>query len=160
MRLLNYYEETIVDGPGLRFAFYFAGCVHACAGCHNVESWNPCAGNVLTEEWIEDIIEKINQNPYLDGITLSGGDPFFKPKELLGFLKIIKMKTSLPILVYTGYTITQLYADDEMKKCLYYIDMIMDGKFDKAKRFPIKPFRGSWNQRLLRIENGKMVEEI
>lgn len=160
MRLINYYEETIVDGPGLRFSIYFAGCRHACPGCHNKESWSPTFGEELTPEKMDMLIKKIQSNKYLDGITLSGGDPFYNPAELLSFLKILKSKTQLPILVYTGYTIEQLLADEALNACLPYIDMVMDGRFEIEKRYPIKPFRGSWNQRLLVLENGKVIKEI
>lgn len=159
MRLLHYYEETIVDGPGLRFAFYFAGCRHGCHGCHNKESWNPHAGEVMTEEKLTQLIHLINTNPYLDGITLSGGDPLYNPRELLVFLHRLKQETQLPILLYTGYTIEQINADEAMRECLLYIDMVMDGKFEKEKRFPVKSFRGSWNQRLFYLENGKVKSE-
>lgn len=159
MRLLHYYEETIVDGPGLRFAFYFAGCRHACLGCHNKESWNPRAGEKITEERLTELFKLIKENPYLDGITLSGGDPLYDPEALLAFLKRLKQETQLPILLYTGYTIEQINADEMMRACLLYIDMVMDGKFEKDKRFPVKSFRGSWNQRLLYLKNGEVVNE-
>lgn len=160
MRLLHCYEETIVDGPGLRFAFYFAGCIHACPGCHNKASWNPKNGTELDDETLNMYIRQIQDNPYLDGITLSGGDPFYAPDELLQLLRVLKNNIDLPILVYTGYTIEQLYADDIMKECLYYIDMLVDGRFEREKRYPIKPFRGSWNQRFLVLEHGDVVQEL
>lgn len=160
MRLLNYYEETIVDGPGLRFAFYFSGCKHACEGCHNKESWNPRAGKPITKEYFDFLVEKINANKYLDGITLSGGDPFYQPEELLDFLQKLRNRTKLPILVYTGYTFEELQESETMRHCLLYIDMLVDGRFEQAKRYPIKPFRGSWNQRLLRLKEGKVIDEL
>lgn len=160
MRVLSYYEETIVDGPGLRFALYFAGCRHACPGCHNKETWSPAIGENVNVEKINHFAKMINSNPYLDGVTLSGGDPFYNPEELLWFLKEFRAKVKLPILVYTGYTIEQLYADDTMKECLMFIDMVMDGRFEKDKRFPVKSFRGSWNQRLILLEKGEIVKEL
>ena len=53
LRLLMTYKETIVDGVGLRYSLYFAGCSHACPGCHNEYSWNPKHGNFLTYEKLE-----------------------------------------------------------------------------------------------------------
>lgn len=160
MHLLNYYEETIVDGPGLRFAFYFAGCRHGCIGCHNKESWLLQSGKKMTPEIFAALVEKIQKNKYLDGITLSGGDPFYNPEALLRFLQELKKHTKLPILVYTGFTIEQLFADRRMKESLQYIDMIIDGKYEADKRYPLKPFRGSWNQRMFLLSKGEIVGEI
>ena len=55
MNLLFTYPETIVDGEGIRYSIYLAGCRHHCCGCQNPESWNPSAGTPLTPEKIEKI---------------------------------------------------------------------------------------------------------
>ena len=81
LRILGIYRETIVDGEGLRYSIYFSGCLHACPGCHNEESWNPCNGEKLTYGKLDEIVEEINSNELLDGITVSGGDPRIFPSR-------------------------------------------------------------------------------
>ena len=150
LRLLMTYKETIVDGVGLRYSLYFAGCSHACPGCHNEYSWNPKHGNILTYEKLEEITKEINENTLLDGITISGGDPLFNPVEMLKFLKFLKEKTKKNIWLYTGYTLEQVREDELRRKCLEYVDVLVDGRFVKELYDPNLKFRGSSNQRIIK----------
>lgn len=149
MHLINRYKETISDGPGLRYSLYLAGCRHRCPGCHNSKSWDPRAGVELKEEVLADIIDEINANSLLDGITISGGDPFFNPIELTELLRTLKEQTALPILVYTGFTIELLEAIEELQKPLRYIDILIDGPYVHTLHDASLPFRGSKNQRII-----------
>ena len=152
LRLLITYKETIVDGVGLRYSLYFAGCSHACPGCHNEYSWNPKHGNILTYEKLEEIAKEINENTLLDGITISGGDPLFNPVEMLKVLKFLKEKTKKNIWLYTGYTLEQVREDELRRKCLEYVDVLVDGRFVKELYDPNLKFRGSSNQRIIKKE--------
>ena len=153
LRLLMTYKETIVDGVGLRYSLYFAGCSHACPGCHNEYSWNPKHGNILTYEKLEEIAKEINENTLLDGITISGGDPLFNPVEMLKVLKFLKEKTKKNIWLYTGYTLEQVREDELRRKCLEYVDVLVDGRFVKELYDPKLKFRGSSNQRIIKKED-------
>ena len=150
MRLLNIYRETITDGAGLRFSIYLSGCSHACPGCHNPESWDANGGIFMTEAILADIISDIKSNPLLDGITISGGDPFFNPEELLVLLRRLKEETGLNIWCYTGYTIEYLLKHEKYRAPLEYIDVFVDGPFVQSLFDPSLSFRGSSNQRLIR----------
>ncbi|EGJ70264.1 anaerobic ribonucleoside-triphosphate reductase activating protein [Bacteroides coprosuis DSM 18011] len=153
MNILHTYSETIVDGDGIRYSIYFAGCPHRCVGCHNPESRNPKAGTLLTDEKLDKIIDEINNNPLLDGITLSGGDPFFNPIEMLPIVKKLKDKTQLSIWCYTGFLYEELLKDKHSQAILEYIDVLVDGPFIQEKYSPTLPFRGSTNQRLIKLRN-------
>ena len=153
LRLLITYKETIVDGIGLRYSLYFAGCSHACPGCHNEYSWNPKHGNLLTYEKLEEIAKEINENTLLDGITISGGDPLFNPVDMLKVLKFLKEKTKKNIWLYTGYTLEQVLEDELRRKCLEHVDVLVDGRFVKELYDPNLKFRGSSNQRIIKKED-------
>lgn len=151
MNLLFTYPETIVDGEGIRYSIYLAGCRHHCHGCQNPESWNPLAGTPLTSEKIEEMINEINANPLLDGVTFSGGDPLYHPQEFLALVKRVKEATRQNIWCYTGYTFEQIQSDELLKPILNYVDVIVDGRFESDLYSPYLEFRGSSNQRIIRM---------
>lgn len=151
MNLLFTYPETIVDGEGIRYSIYLAGCRHHCLGCQNPESWNPQAGTPLTLEKIKKVIDEINSNPLLDGVTFSGGDPLFHPEEFRSLSRQIKEQTGLNIWCYTGYTIEQIKASPILHSAIDYVDVLVDGRFEADLYSPYLEFRGSSNQRILRL---------
>ena len=154
LRVLRVYDETIADGDGLRLSVYFAGCAHNCPGCHNPESRDPRAGAELAAAFAREIARKVNANPLLDGVTLSGGDPLYNPEALLEFLKFLKLRTRANVWCYTGYVYERILKDPARARCLKYIDTLVDGPFIAALRDPSLAFIGSRNQRIIPLRRG------
>lgn len=149
IRIAGKVDDSIVDGPGIRYTIFFQGCPHHCPGCHNPETHDFNGGHI---EEIEDIINEIKKNPLLLGVTISGGEPFSQKEELLTLVKEIR-KTNLNIMVYTGYTFENLINSDSItKEILSNIDYLVDGPFILKERDLELIFRGSRNQRYIDVK--------
>lgn len=148
IRLFGKANDSIVDGPGLRYTIFTQGCLHHCHGCHNPESHDLNGGYF---EDIKTLLQEIDENPLLDGVTLSGGEPMLQVEPLIEFCKEIK-KRNLNIIIYSGYTYEQILANDTMKTLLEFGDMLVDGKFEIEKKSLALLYRGSSNQRLINIK--------
>lgn len=144
-RVLDIIRGTTVDGPGFRTAIYFAGCHHACPGCHNPQSWDFNAGSEMTLEELMRIIEEEDFD-----VTLSGGDPLYHPEEITELAKAIKT-SGHKVWLYTGFTIEEIRASEKLSLPLPYLDTIVDGPYVESLRDPDLPFRGSSNQRIIPI---------
>lgn len=145
-RILDIIRGTTVDGPGFRTAIYFAGCKHACPGCHNPQSWDFNAGKEMALEEIMAIVEEEDFD-----VTLSGGDPLYHPKETAALAAAIQA-IGHKVWLYTGFTIEEIRSSKELSAPLPYIDAIVDGPYIAALRDPDLPFRGSTNQRIINID--------
>ncbi|MBE5106295.1 anaerobic ribonucleoside-triphosphate reductase activating protein [Bacillus thuringiensis] len=149
MKVMNIIHDSVVDGEGLRTVVFFAGCPHRCFGCHNPKSWNICNGTEMT---VEEIVKEIENNPLTD-VTFSGGDPFLQAAEVKKVAKAVKdLKKNLWI--YTGYTLEEIQnsQNNDMIELLHYGDVLVDGRFEIEKRDLTLPFRGSSNQRIIRLK--------
>ena len=159
IRIAGTVNDSIVDGPGLRFAVFTQGCPHHCPGCHNPETHDRNGGH---EEDTEAIIEKMLKNPLLSGITLTGGDPLMQPRPCLELAKAAHGK-ALNVWVYTGYTWEALLKENDADRMalIRETDVLVDGPFILAQRSLELDYRGSRNQRLIDVkkslEQGKPV---
>lgn len=148
LRIAGTANDSIVDGPGIRFTIFTQGCPHHCVGCHNPETHDPNGGELVDTA---DLLAKIKANPLLDGVTFSGGEPFCQAKALADLGREIK-SLGLNIVTYTGYTFEKLYADRHENgwgELLAVTDHLVDGPFILAQKDWEIKFRGSSNQRYI-----------
>lgn len=157
LRIAGVVKESIVDGPGFRYVIFTQGCPHRCEECHNPQTHDMNGGRM---ESFDFFIQDINKNPLLNGITLSGGEPFMQAKKLAKFLSKIDLNR-YNIIAYSGFEYEYLLKNSNEENgyldLLEKIDVLIDGKFEKALKSDKVKFRGSTNQRAIDIK--KSLEE-
>lgn len=147
MRISNTISDSIVDGPGLRLTVFTQGCPHNCPGCHNPETHDPGGGREVP---LEELAAQMGGNPLIEGLTLSGGEPFLQAVACADLARLAREK-GLTVWTYTGYTYEELLAAEnrDWDALLAVTDVLVDGPFLADKKSYAARFRGSENQRLL-----------
>lgn len=158
IRIAGIVGESIVDGPGFRLAVFTQGCPHNCEGCHNPET-HAFDGGTLHDT--AEIIKMMKDNPLLDGITLTGGDPFCQSVPCAELARAAH-GLGLSVWAYSGWTFEEIIADPDMRALLGEVDVLIDGPFILAQRTLDKRFMGSKNQRAVDVKKslaeGRVIE--
>ncbi|MEI3175860.1 MAG: anaerobic ribonucleoside-triphosphate reductase activating protein [Lachnospiraceae bacterium] len=163
----NIKEYDIADGPGVRVTLFVSGCRNCCKGCFNSETWNFQYGQPFTEETMETLLSCLAPD-YIQGFTLLGGEPF-EPENQKTCVKILKkVRETYPekdIWCYSGYRYDVELAEggrvhtDVTDEMLSYIDVLVDGKFIEEEKDITLRFRGSRNQRILKLKEQQAPTE-
>lgn len=152
--------DSIVDGDGIRTVIWFQGCSHNCAFCHNPQSHDFNGGFEID---VDEVFKEIDNLKYQNGITLSGGDPFFQPEAAFMIAKYAHSK-GLNVWSYTGFTYEQLLEIRKTNKfvdeLLDELDVLIDGKFEIDKKSLNCKYRGSTNQRVIDLKKTKENKEL
>lgn len=159
----------VANGPGVRVSLFVSGCTHHCKECFNPETWDFEYGTPFTEETIDLIMDYMKPD-YIKGITLLGGEPLEheNQKGLLPLVRRIRERyPDKTVWCFTGYDFerdvvgTMMQQWQETKELLSYIDVMVDGEFEIAKKDLGLVFKGSSNQRTILVQeslsSGKMV---
>ena len=149
-------KHDIANGPGVRVSLFVSGCTHHCPGCFNPETWDFNSGKPFDSDVINEILEAL-QPSYIHGFSLLGGEPF-EYKNQLGLLQEIKQQfPTKDIWCYSGYDYEKDILGDMAKKwpetyeMISLIDVLVDGEFIEAKKDLSLRFRGSSNQRIIKV---------
>lgn len=141
-------KDSIVDGEGLRAVIWTQGCSHNCPGCHNPKTHDFNSGILVDTEYVK---EQLKELKIQDGITLSGGDPFFQIEACCDIAKYAK-SIGLNVWAYTGFLFEDLIKLPNALELLNYIDVLIDGKFEIENQSYDCKFRGSTNQRIINVK--------
>lgn len=158
----------IANGPGLRVSLFVSGCTHHCKGCFNQETWDFNYGNVFTEQTISTILRYLS-NEHVRGLSLLGGEPFEhdNQKGLLPLLRRVKeLYPKKDIWCYSGYDFEKDICGmmvnewEETKEFISYIDVLVDGEFKIDLKDLNLRFKGSSNQRIIKVPESLKKNEI
>lgn len=147
IRIAGTQSCSLVNGPGIRFVVFTQGCNHLCEGCHNPLSWDTNGGMTVKTKTLAEVIKRHNK---IDGITLSGGEPFDQQEACVELLKLLP--DHLNIWIYTGY----LYEEIKGSELAKMADFIVDGEFERD-RLVTGWWGGSSNQRLIDVKKGNIM---
>ncbi len=151
---MNYHNITrddMLNGFGLRAVLWVSGCTHHCIDCQNPETWDINSGIPFDEDAKKELFNAINHD-YIDGLTLSGGDPLhpFLVAEISDLVyEFKKLFPSKTIWLYTGF----LFEDIKDIPFIKEIDVIIDGKFDIRQFDAQLHWKGSKNQRVIDVKS-------
>ena len=158
IRIAGTVNDSIVDGPGYRYTIFAQGCPHHCPGCHNPQSHDFEGGRVTDTD---TILRQVRENPLLDGITLSGGEPFCQPEACRALAEAAR-DLGLSVWCYTGSPWEKLMqeADPARLALLEAVDVLVDGPFILAQKSLELKFCGSRNQRLIDVKKTRQAGQV
>lgn len=149
--------DSIVDGPGLRTVVFTQGCKRRCPGCHNPETHDLLGGKLYE---VEEIKEQIVAAKMQQGLTLSGGEPFLQAAACCELAKAAHAK-GMDVWAFSGFRQEELASGTpEQQALLQEVDVLVDGPFMIEQRSLDLIFKGSRNQRTLKLKNGKIVGRL
>ena len=150
----------IANGDGVRVSLFVSGCTHCCKGCFNEDAWDFAYGSPFTRATEDEILAAL-EPPHIAGLSLLGGEPMEPDNQrvLVPFLRRFRAKfgATKTLWVYTGCVLeTELKAPTRWRteltdEFLSMVDVLVDGPFvEELKDISLK-FRGSSNQRIIKL---------
>lgn len=140
-------RHTNVLGPGNRCAIWFQGCSRKCTGCMSPSTQKLAGGTLIP---IDRLITEVLSIDGIEGITISGGEPFLQIEALYELLSTLKMQSSLSVIIYTGFTIEELHSMNNSKVesiLAKFTDVLIDGEYIEELNDGVA-LRGSSNQKV------------
>ena len=142
----------MLNGEGIRVSLWVSGCSLHCKGCQNPQTWCFDSGIPFDKEALQELYEALDK-PYIQGLTLSGGNPMDNIPEVLHICRMVKEKfPTKDIWLYSGYTFEQLQQSQTAMFVLEYVDVLVDGPYIEAQRDISLQWRGSANQRVINVQ--------
>lgn len=128
-------------GPYSRFGIWVQGCRRKCPGCVTPDA-QPLGGGY--EVKVDELVRLILHEPSVEGLTISGGEPFLQADALCELIDQVRSFAPLGVILYTGYLYEEICEQPLARLC----DAIIDGPYVEELDDG-GSLRGSSNQRLI-----------
>lgn len=148
--------ESITEAEGVSCVIYISGCRHNCYMCHSPKTHDFNYGTPVSDKLIDTINKEIDKRPFLNSLVLCGGDPMYSALEICDMLDKLHIPNN-NIWCYSGFTLSEIINNKNMKALLNKCNVLIDGKFIFEERDITLPFRGSENQKIWLKEDNKWI---
>lgn len=128
VNIMGYVDQSEVNGPGSRAVVWVQGCSRQCPGCFNPASWSFEVNQLIS---VDELVERILSHPRNEGVTFSGGEPFWQAPALTEVARRVKAK-GLNVMSFTGFTLEQLQNNASIlgaQDLLDQLDILIDGPY-------------------------------
>lgn len=142
LKISHIERSTNLLGPFDRFVIWVHGCCFDCDGCLAENTKNGSYHELSVERLARIVLES-----GCEGITISGGEPFLQAPALLCLIQAIRQERDVGVIVYSGFTLEELRANEAKAPLLSVIDVLIDGRYVKELDVG-RPYIGSSNQRI------------
>lgn len=159
LNIMGYVDESEVNGPGSRAVVWVQGCKRECGGCFNPASWSFEINQLIS---IEELANKILSNSKNQGVTFSGGEPFFQATALAELAKRLKA-AGLNVMSFTGFTLGELQGNDApvgAKELLSQLDILIDGPFVESQAINSPDSLVSSGNQKVRVFNPEFQDKL
>lgn len=127
LRIHHFEPSSYSNGPGKRAVLWLQGCTLNCLGCFNPHTHSPTGGKAVQ---VDDLLAKILRiSPFIEGITISGGEPLQQLRPLLKLLIEVRKKTRLSVITFSGFTLEEIHTFPAASQLLSLMDVLIAGRY-------------------------------
>ncbi|ERT08278.1 4Fe-4S single cluster domain protein [Lyngbya aestuarii BL J] len=159
LNIMGYVDESEVNGPGCRAVIWVQGCQRECGGCFNPPSWSFEANQLIK---VEELADKIVSHSSNQGVTFSGGEPFWQAPALTQLAKRLKAK-GLNVMSFTGFTLEELHSPHApvgSQDLLDELDLLIDGPFVESLAIHSPESLVSSRNQKVRVFNPEFADKL
>lgn len=132
LRLHHFEPRSRSNGPGLRSVLWLQGCTLNCPGCFNPQTHARLGGQSLP---VEAVLQRIlEQSEFIEGVSISGGEPLQQAEPLAELLRRIRRQTQLSVVLFTGFSWEEVTGFPQAETILGSVDVLLAGRYLSGSR--------------------------